>query len=189
MQVSEIATTSIFTRPPVSRQSAKANDITFSIATTSVGEVLVARTTIGVCSILIGSDRDELEQDLARRFPKSRTVLNEVDVRHDMEMVTRFIENPKAMPEMVLDMKGTEFQRRVWEALRKIPAGTTVSYTELAMQLNAPKSARAVAMACASNPIAMFVPCHRVVRNNGDLAGYRWGIERKRQLIDMEASA
>jgi O-6-methylguanine DNA methyltransferase len=189
MQLSENTTQTTQIRMAKRRETSQANDIMFSIATTGLGEVLVARSTVGVCSILIGSDRDELESDLARRFPKSRIIPSEVNVRHDMEMVTRFIENPKAMPDLVLDMKGTAFQQRVWEALRAIPAGTTVSYTELAMQLNEPNSARAVATACASNPIALFIPCHRVVRSNGELAGYRWGIERKRQLINLEASA
>jgi O-6-methylguanine DNA methyltransferase len=171
----------------IRRREIAVNEIMFSIATSGLGEILVARSANGVCAILIGSDRDELEGDLARRFPGSRLIASEISLRNDVEEIIRFTENPTKVPNITLDMRGTAFQKRVWEALRTIPSGTTISYTQLAALLNEPNSARAVASACAANAIALAVPCHRIVRGDGELSGYRWGVERKRQLINIEA--
>src|SRR5262249_57183691 len=132
---------------------------------------------------------DQLVADLAARFPKAKLVANERIVDADLAKVIRFVDKPSERLDLPLDLRGTPFQRRVWETLRTIPIGTTTTYTELARSIGAPNSIRAVAAACASNPIALAVPCHRVVGSNGDMAGYHWGIERKRALINKEATA
>jgi len=172
-----------------SPSTATPNDIAFSIGECALGKVLVARSPVGVCAILIGSDAEELKSDLAARFPDSKLISNEPRLRDDLLKVVRFIETPGEGLDLALDMRGTPFQRRVWHALRAIPVGTTMTYSELARRIGAPKSARAVASACASNAIALAIPCHRVVRSNGALSGYRWGVERKRLLLNNEAVA
>jgi len=155
----------------------------------ALGTMLVARSADGVCAILIGASRDELEADLAARFPQAVLVANEAVVHDDLARVIRFADKPAEGFHLTLDMRGTPFQRRVWEKLRAIPVGRTVTYTELARWISPLASPRAVAGACAANPIALAIPCHRVVCSNGDLAGYRWGFERKRELIKKEATA
>jgi AraC family transcriptional regulator, regulatory protein of adaptative response / methylated-DNA-[protein]-cysteine methyltransferase len=154
----------------------------------ALGRVLVARSVSGVCAILSGADNDELLADLAVRFPKAELIANEAVVHDDLAKVIRFVDKPSEGLDLSLDLRGTPFQRRVWETLRTLPVGTTVTYTELARLIGAPNSARAVANACASNPIALAVPCHRVVGSNGDMAGYRWGVERKRELLKKEVT-
>jgi AraC family transcriptional regulator of adaptative response/methylated-DNA-[protein]-cysteine methyltransferase len=163
--------------------------ISYATGECALGRVLVARSVKGVCAILIGADHDELEVDLAVRFPQARLVASEAAVHDDLAKVIRFADKPAEGLDLTLDMRGTPFQRRVWEKLRAIPAGRTVTYMELARWVGPLTSARAVAGACAANSIALAVPCHRVVRSDGDLAGYRWGIERKRELIQKEAMA
>src|SRR5262249_39106616 len=140
----------------------------------ALGTMLVARSADGVCAILIGASRDELEADLAARFPQAVLVANEAVVHDDLARVIRFGDKPAEGFHLTLDMRGTPFQRRVWEKLRAIPVGRTVTYTELARWISPLASPRAVAGACAANPIALAIPCHRVVCSNGDLAGYRW---------------
>jgi AraC family transcriptional regulator, regulatory protein of adaptative response / methylated-DNA-[protein]-cysteine methyltransferase len=161
--------------------------LSYAIGECALGQVLVARSAAGVCAILIGDHHDELEADLAVRFPEATLITNESVVHGDLAEVIRFVERPADGLHLMLDMRGTPFQRRVWEKLRAISVGRTVTYMELARWISPLASPRAIAGACAANPIALAVPCHRVVRNNGDLAGYRWGIERKRELIKMEA--
>src|SRR5262249_14131040 len=161
--------------------------LTYVTGECSLGQVLVARSIKGVCAILLGADHDELEADLAARFPRATLVANEPVVHDDLAKVIRFVDRPAEALHLTLDMRGTPLQRRVWEKLRAIPVGRTVTYMELARWIGSPASARAVAGACAANPIALAIPCHRVMRSNGDLAGYRWGIERKRELIRKEA--
>jgi O-6-methylguanine DNA methyltransferase len=177
----------------VSRSATHANTtvdtISYATGECALGRVLVARSVSGVCAILIGADHDELTADLVARFPQAELVANEAVVRDDLAKVIRFVDRPAEGLHLVLDMRGTPFQRRVWEKLRTIPVGRTVTYTELARWIGPLTSARAVAGACAANPIALAVPCHRVVRSDGDLAGYRWGVERKRELIRKEAMA
>ena len=163
--------------------------ISYATGESALGHVLVARSVSGVCAILIGADDDELVTDLAARFPKAELVVNEAVVHEDQAKVTRFVNKPTEGLDLPLDLRGTPFQRRVWEALRAIPVGTTVTYSELAKSIGAPNAIRAVAGACAANPVALAVPCHRVVGSDGDLTGYYWGIERKRELIKMEATA
>lgn len=166
-----------------------ADVLSYSTSECALSKVLVARSSKGVCAVLIGDSYEELQADLAARFPKSALIENEVAVRDDLARVVRFMEKPAEGLDLTLDMRGTPFQRRVWEKLRAISVATTVSYMELAKWVGPLASPRAVAGACAANPIAMAIPCHRVVRSNGDLAGYRWGIERKRELIQKEKMA
>jgi len=161
----------------------------YAIGECTLGRVLVARSVDGVCAILIGAEHDEVEADLAARFPQAMLIANQAVVHDDLAKVIRFVDNPAAGLHLTLDMRGTPLHRRVWEKLRAIPVGRTVTYTELARWISPLTSARVVAGACAANPIALAIPCHRVVRSDGDLAGYRWGIERKRELIRKEAMA
>ncbi|TPL85991.1 methylated-DNA--[protein]-cysteine S-methyltransferase [Mesorhizobium sp. B2-3-12] len=169
--------------------SAALETITYAIGQSALGNILVARSPIGVRAILIGSDAKTLEQDLANRFPGSVLIEDEAGLRDDLAAIARFIETPGAGLDLPLDTRhGTPFQQRVWEALRTIPCGVTVTYTALARRLGMPDGARAVATACAANAIALGIPCHRVLRADGALSGYRWGIERKRALLEREAA-
>ena len=163
--------------------------LSYATGECALGRVLVARSVNGVCAILIGADHDELEADLAACFPQATLVANEAVVHDDLAKVIRFVDNPAAGLHLTVDMRGTPLQRRVWEKLRAIPVGRTVTYMELARWISPLTSARVIAGACAANPIALAIPCHRIVRSDGDLAGYRWGIERKRELIRKEAMA
>ncbi len=156
-------------------------EIRFGVSECSLGMVLVARTERGVCAIVMGDDAESLEQDLRERFPKATLVRS-----GEVAEVVRLIETPGAGVDLPLDIRGTAFQQRVWQALREIPAGRTLSYTEVAEKIGSPKSVRAVAGACAANAIAVAIPCHRVVRGDGSLSGYRWGVERKRKLLERE---
>ena len=144
------------------------------------------------CAILLGDDAGELEADLAGRFPEAALVANEVKVRDDLAKVVRYAEKPAEGLDLALDMRGTPLQRRIWQQICAIPVGKTMSYMHLARLINNvyPRvAARVVANACAANPIALAVPCHRVIRADGELAGYRWGIERKRDLLQKETEA
>lgn len=166
-----------------------ADVLSYSIADSELGKVLIARSAKGVCAILLGDNAGELTADLTQRFPQAVIVKSDASLTADTEKVLRFIEKPSEGLHLKLDMRGTPFQRRVWEKLKAISVGRTVSYMELAKWINPLANPRAVANACAANPIALAIPCHRVVRSNGDLAGYRWGIDRKRALIQKEAAA
>lgn len=161
--------------------------LSYAIDESTLGHVLVARSVNGVCAILMGTDRTELETDLATRFPQAMLVANEVVIRDDLAKVIRFLDKPAEGLDLSLDMRGTPFQRRLWERVRSIPVGRTATYTELARWINPFASPRAVAGACAANAIALAIPCHRLLSSNGNLAAYRWGIERKRELIRREA--
>ncbi|QKC82877.1 methylated-DNA--[protein]-cysteine S-methyltransferase [Mesorhizobium sp. NZP2077] len=171
------------------RAPAALDIITYAIGQSAIGNILAARSHIGVCAILIGSDADTLEQDLANRFPGRVLVEDKTGLRDDLAAIARFIEAPGVGLDLPLDMRhGTPFQQRVWNELRAIPCGATITYTALARRLGQPNGARAAATACAANAIALGIPCHRVVRADGTLSGYRWGIERKRGLLDLEAA-
>ena len=161
--------------------------LSYAIGECALGRVLVARSVDGVCAILIGAEHDEVEADLAARFPQATLIANEAVVHDDLAKVIRFVDNPAAELHLTLDMRGTPLHRRVWEKLRAIPVGRTVTYMELGRWIGSPAAAGMVAGACAANPIALAIPCHRVVRSGGDLAAYRWGIERK--LIRKEGMA
>jgi len=163
--------------------------LSYATGECAFGQVVVARSANGVCAILIGANPDELQADLAARFPQASLVANEAVVHDDLAKVVRFVDKPAEAFDLTLDMRGTPFQRRVWERVRSISVGRTATYTELARWISPLASPRVVAGACADNPIALAIPCHRVVCSNGDLAGYRWGIERKRELIKREAMA
>jgi AraC family transcriptional regulator of adaptative response/methylated-DNA-[protein]-cysteine methyltransferase len=163
-------------------------DIRFAVGQSSLGAILVASSDKGVASILIGDDPDALVRDLQDRFPKARLVGGDKEYESMIARVVSFVEAPGIGLNLPLDVRGTAFQRRVWKALQDIPVGQTSSYSEIARSIGAPKSVRAVASACAANHIALAIPCHRVVRNDGALSGYAWGVERKRELIAREAT-
>jgi AraC family transcriptional regulator, regulatory protein of adaptative response / methylated-DNA-[protein]-cysteine methyltransferase len=163
-------------------------DIRFAVGQSSLGAILVASSDKGVASILMGDDPDELLRDLQDRFPKARLVGGDKEYESMVARVVSFVEAPGIGLNLPLDVRGTAFQRRVWQALQAIPVGQTFSYSEIARSIGAPKSVRAVAGACAANRIAVAIPCHRVVRNDGALSGYAWGVVRKRELIAREAT-
>ena len=148
----------------------------------------MAASERGVCAILMGDDPDALARDLQDRFPRADLIGGDADFEQLVARVVGFVEAPRLGLDLPLDVRGTAFQQRVWQALREIPAGSTVSYTEIAQRIGAPKAVRAVAGACAANALAVAIPCHRVVRNDGGLSGYRWGVERKRALLEREAN-
>ena len=163
-------------------------DIRFAIGECSLGSILVASSTRGVCAILMGDDPDLLARDLQDRFPRCNLIGGDHEFEQLVAKVVGFVEMPAIGLGLPLDVRGTAFQQRVWQALREIPAGTTVSYTEIAQRIGLPKAVRAVAQACGANALAVAIPCHRVVRNDGGLSGYRWGVERKRALLKKEAA-
>lgn len=154
----------------------------------SLGVVLVAASAQGICAVLLGDDPGALQADLVRRFPRARHIPAEAAFARTVAEIVQLVDNPASTRalSLPLDIRGTAFQRRVWEALRRIPPGETVSYAEVAARIGAPRATRAVAAACAANRLAVAVPCHRVVAADGALAGYRWGIERKRRLLERE---
>lgn len=163
--------------------------IRFAVGQCWLGAILVAQSQRGICAILLGDDPDRLLRDLQDQFPKAEIIGCDGDFEQLIARVIGFIVAPSIGLHLPLDIQGTAFQERVWRALREIPPGTTVSYTEIAERIGSPKAVRAVAQACATNHIAVAIPCHRVVRRDGDLAGYRWGVERKRELLRHEAQA
>ncbi|HWX66518.1 MAG TPA: bifunctional DNA-binding transcriptional regulator/O6-methylguanine-DNA methyltransferase Ada [Rhodanobacter sp.] len=165
------------------------HDIHFAIGECSLGAILVAQSGRGVCAILLGDDPDALARDLQDRFPKANLIGGDHAFEQLMATVVGFVEAPALGLDLPLDVRGTAFQQRVWQALREIPAGVTASYTEIARRIGSPSAVRAVAGACAANMLAVAIPCHRVVRNDGGLSGYRWGVERKRALLTREAQA
>ncbi|AGB45572.1 O-6-methylguanine DNA methyltransferase [Mesorhizobium australicum WSM2073] len=162
-------------------------EIRFAVGETSLGTILVASSRKGVASILLGQDPDALVRDLQDRFPKARLVGGDSDYEALVARVVGLVEAPALGLDLPLDVRGTAFQQRVWQALRDIRAGRTVSYAEIAGRIGAPNATRAVAAACAANALAVAIPCHRVIRKDGALSGYAWGAERKRALLDREA--
>jgi AraC family transcriptional regulator of adaptative response/methylated-DNA-[protein]-cysteine methyltransferase len=174
---------------PTQYRAGGANEqIKFAVGQTYLGAILVASSAKGVASILLGDDPDELVRDLQDRFPKARLTGMDREYEALVARVVGFVENPGMGLDLPLDVRGTAFQRRVWQALQEIPVGERVSYSEIARRIGSPSSTRAVAGACAANNIAVAIPCHRVVRNDGALSGYAWGVDRKRALLDREAS-
>ena len=151
----------------------------------SLGSILVAKSERGVCAIFLGDNPDELTHDLQDRFPHANLIGGDAIVAN----VVGFVEAPKLGLDLPLDVRGTAFQQRVWRALLNIPAGSTATYTDIVKQIGSPKSVRAVARACGANALAVAIPCHRVVRTDGALSGYRWGVERKRALLRREGRA
>lgn len=163
-------------------------EIRFAVGECSLGSILVARSERGVCAIFLGDDPDALTRELQDRFPRATLIGADPAFEDVVAKVVGLIEAPGTGVDLPLDVRGTAFQQRVWRALREIPAGSTASYREIARRIGAPSAVRAVAHACAVNPVAIAIPCHRVVRSDGGLAGYRWGVERKRELLEREAA-
>jgi AraC family transcriptional regulator, regulatory protein of adaptative response / methylated-DNA-[protein]-cysteine methyltransferase len=161
----------------------------FAVGQCSLGAILVARSERGVCAIALGDDPEALVRDLQDRFPRAQLVGGEADFEQWMAQVVGFVEAPALGLDLPLDVRGTAFQQRVWRALREVPPGQTVTYSDIAARIGAPRAVRAVAGACAANALAVAIPCHRVVRRDGSLSGYRWGVERKRALLAKEAAA
>jgi AraC family transcriptional regulator of adaptative response/methylated-DNA-[protein]-cysteine methyltransferase len=159
----------------------------FGASHCSLGAILVAATKHGVCAISLGDDPAELIHELQQRFAPAELIGGDAELERWLAVVVELVESPQLGSTLPLDIQGTAFQQRVWGALREIPPGTTTTYTELAHQLRQPRAIRAVASACAANALAVVVPCHRVVRLDGGLAGYRWGMERKRALLARES--
>jgi len=160
--------------------------IKFAVGECSLGSILVAQSDRGICAIQLGEDPTLLLQELEDRFPKAELIGADKDFEKIVAQVVGFVEAPTQELNLPLDIRGTAFQQRVWQALTEIPLGTTASYTEIAQWIGAPKAFRAVAMACGANNLAVVIPCHRVVRNDGNLSGYRWGVERKQTLLNNE---
>jgi AraC family transcriptional regulator, regulatory protein of adaptative response / methylated-DNA-[protein]-cysteine methyltransferase len=163
--------------------------IRFAVGECSLGAILVAATPKGVCAVALGDDPEALVRALQDRFPKAELIGADAAFEQLVARVVGLVETPAQSVDLPLDVRGTAFQQRVWRALRDIPAGETASYAEIARRIGRPKAVRAVASACASNVIAVAIPCHRVVRQDGHISGYRWGIERKKALLRREAAA
>lgn len=162
--------------------------IRFAVGQCALGAILVAQSRLGLCAILLGDDPDQLVRDLQDQFPRAELIGGDAGFERLVAQVVGFVEAPAIGLDLPLDVRGTAFQQRVWQALRDIPPGATASYAEIATRIGAPKAARAVARACGANPLAVAIPCHRVVRRDGDVSGYRWGVARKRELLRREES-
>jgi AraC family transcriptional regulator, regulatory protein of adaptative response / methylated-DNA-[protein]-cysteine methyltransferase len=158
----------------------------FAFGTTSFGQVLVAATRKGICAILLGGNRERLIADLHRTFPQAQP--NDAELARHVAHVVAMIEKPAETSDLLLDLHGSDFEIKVWQALRAIPAGKTMSYSELAEHIGMKGAAKDVGEACASNRIAIAVPCHRILRKDGSISGYRWGVHRKRALLEREAA-
>jgi AraC family transcriptional regulator of adaptative response/methylated-DNA-[protein]-cysteine methyltransferase len=172
--------------PGAARRGGAGETIRTALADCPFGRLLVGATESGVCFLGFAEPDEALLGDLRRRFARATLVADDAGLAATVRAVVAFIEEPKAGIELPLDLRGTVFQVRVWEALRKIPAGETRSYAELAASMGVPRAVRAVARSCATNPVSLAVPCHRVIGSNGDLTGYRWGVPRKRALLEKE---
>lgn len=173
--------------PTAYRRGGLGTDIKFAIGQCSLGAILVARSNQGVCAITLGDDPQILVNELQDRFPKATLVGADADFEQLVAQVVGLIEAPALGLALPLDVRGTAFQQRVWQALRDIAPGTTATYAQIAERIGSPKAVRAVAGACAANSLAVAIPCHRVVRSDGSLSGYRWGVQRKRALLDRES--
>lgn len=170
-------------------KKSRAAPINFACGDSSLGKFLVARSKKGLCAILLGDSEQELIADLRARFPAIELHHSETNFSEQLQRVVRLIEYPRQALDLPLDIRGTLFQQKVWQSLREIPTGETRSYSDIAQAIGSPKSVRAVASACAANALAIAIPCHRVVRTDGNLSGYRWGVERKKILLQREAGS
>jgi AraC family transcriptional regulator, regulatory protein of adaptative response / methylated-DNA-[protein]-cysteine methyltransferase len=175
--------------PGTRRRGGAGQTIRFATVETSLGWALVAATERGICMTALAGNRDRLEANLRQRFPAATVIADDTRLKDWADRIVGFITDPDRNLDLPLDIQGTAFQARVWRALQKIPLGKTASYTEIATALGQPKAVRAVAQACAANKLALLVPCHRVIRSDGELGGYRWGLERKRALLARERAA
>ncbi len=174
--------------PSAYRAGGEALEIRFAVGQCSLGAILVASSERGVCAISLGDDPEQLVYQLQDEFPNARIVGADSDYEAVVSRVVGFVDSPSEGFDLPLDIRGTAFQQRVWHALREIPAGATATYQEIAGKIGAPAATRAVAGACAANKLAVAIPCHRVVRTDGSLSGYRWGVDRKRRLLDREGN-
>lgn len=161
--------------------------LSFAVGQCSLGAILVAATGHGLCAILIGDDSDQLVHDLRACFPGANLIAGDGESERLVAQVVEFVDRPARGLDLPLDIRGTAFQQRVWQVLKDIPAGKTSTYAQIARRIGAPKAVRAVGAACAANPLAVAIPCHRVLRSDGGLSGYRWGIERKQRLLARES--
>jgi AraC family transcriptional regulator of adaptative response/methylated-DNA-[protein]-cysteine methyltransferase len=173
--------------PTSYRSGGRGEQIRCAVGASSLGAVLVAATERGICAIALGDDPAALRRDLKTRFPQATVIKGDVPFQDLIDRVIALVESPARAVDLPLDVRGTAFQQRVWEALRQIPAGATASYTEIARRIGSPRAVRGVASACAANRVAVAIPCHRAIRSDGALAGYRWGLERKRTLLERES--
>jgi AraC family transcriptional regulator of adaptative response/methylated-DNA-[protein]-cysteine methyltransferase len=170
------------------RSGGAQTDVRFAVGECSLGSILVAQSGRGICAIFLGDDPDSLVRELQDQFPKANLIGGDAGFERLVAKVVGFVEAPSLGLDLPLDVRGTAFQRRVWQSLLKIPMGSTASYTDVAKRIGSPNLVRAVAQACGANTLAVAIPCHRVVRNDGALSGYRWGVERKRMLLKKEAT-
>ncbi len=166
----------------------KEEQLEYVFTPSSIGTLLVAQSAKGLCAILIGSRQAVLTAELKHRFPGANIRKGGDMLKRSAAKIAKLIDRPKSAADFPLDIRGTDFQKRVWAALRKIPPGKTASYSEIAKKIKAPKAVRAVAGACAANALSIVIPCHRVVRNDGALSGYYWGVGRKRKLLEIEGA-
>ena len=173
--------------PRAFRNGGPATAIRFAVGECSLGSILVAASAKGICAILMGDDPDALLRDLQDRFLKAAFSPGDAAFQTWVAKVVAFVDTPRTGLDLPLDIRGTAFQQRVWQALCEIPLGSTASYAQIAEKIGAPKAVRAVAQACAANAIAVAIPCHRIVRSDGGISGYRWGVQRKRALLKREA--
>lgn len=185
----ELSMTAAREGAPVDAPLGEDAGIQFTFADSSLGLVLIARSEAGLCAVLFGDDRARLRVDLQARFPAASLVEAPDALGELAGAIVRHVESPGTVLDTPLDVRGTAFQRTVWDALRDIPAGSTASYSEVAARIGNPKAVRAVARACAANTLAVVIPCHRVVTTEGKVTGYRWGVERKRALLEREAAS
>ena len=185
----EAAPAALGMTPGARRRAGDGETIRYVTVATPLGWALVAATARGVCLTALGDDRERLAAMVRERFPAALLVAEDAALKDWAEQIVRFITDPGQTPDLPLDIRGTAFQTRVWRALQRIPLGRTATYAEIARALGQPKAVRAVAQACAANNLALLVPCHRAIREDGDLAGYRWGLERKRALLEREREA
>jgi AraC family transcriptional regulator, regulatory protein of adaptative response / methylated-DNA-[protein]-cysteine methyltransferase len=174
--------------PRAAKEGGAGETIRFAVGQCSLGAILVAATGRGVCAILLGDTPEPLVEDLQRRFPRAALQGGETDFETWVAQVVGFVESPALGLSLPLDLRGTAFQQRVWKALAAVPCGETSTYAKLARRIGRPEAVRAVAGAVAANPIAVAIPCHRVIRTDGSLSGYRWGVERKKALLERESS-
>jgi AraC family transcriptional regulator of adaptative response/methylated-DNA-[protein]-cysteine methyltransferase len=175
--------------PGTYRRGGAGSVITYAIAPTPLGRLLVAATERGLCSVRFGEDATDLERELRSEFHAAELHRNDDAMKKVLEPLQAVIRGENTTVDLPLDVRATAFQMKVWQKLRQIPRGETRSYSEIARSIGKPEAVRAVARACASNPVALAVPCHRVVRSSGDVAGYRWGVDRKKKLLERERSA
>lgn len=168
------------------RQFDAGTRINYAIADCDLGKLLVATTNKGICAVTLGDSSIKLIENLQTEFVKATTIVENQDRRDWIERILKSLEGKEVDRDLPLDIRGTAFQQQVWQALKKIPYGETRTYKNIADELNKPKATRAVGNACGTNPVALIIPCHRVLRSDGSLGGYRWGLDRKRKLLVME---